>query len=247
MRPVRVIGLAMVRNEEDVVHHVVRHMLNQDLDLVVVADNLSTDNTGAMLDAMEDHRLIVVDDDDPAYRQSEKMTALAEGWAEPGDWIVPFDADELWCMSNGKTLGDGLREVTSDAVSGLSWVHVPQDSDVSQVCPFSSMPWRVSTPEAWPKAAFRWRVASDYIEQGNHWTRGPLPEAIDIRHFQYRSYDHLVTKVKAGAAALAAANLPANSGEHWRRLSSMAGTELEAWWDAYVRQDLVWDPPKCLA
>ena len=243
---VRVVGLVMVRNEEDVVDHVVRHMLAQ-VDQVIVADNLSTDRTRSILDNIDSTKLVIVDDLDPAYRQAEKMTALAEDWAEPGDWLVPFDADELWCMSNGMPLGEGLRSLSNDAVSGKSWVHVPQNSDVKIECPFSTMPWRVSTPEAWPKAAFRWKVATDHIEQGNHWMKGPLMDAIDIRHFQYRSYEHLVAKVTVGAAALAAANLPGNSGEHWRRLSSMPDTELESWWDDYTRQKLEWDPPKCLA
>lgn len=246
MRSVRVIGLAMVRNEQDVIEHVVRHMLSQ-VDQVVVADNLSTDQTREILDSIADKRLVVVDDLDPAYRQSEKMTALANDWAAPGDWVVPFDADELWGMADGQTLAEGLRSFECSAVVGRPFVHVPQSHTTNDNCPFAAMPWRRTTPEFWPKAALCWAPGT-VIEQGNHWTQWGSPEALDIRHFQYRSYDQLVTKVRAGAAALALAPLPASSGAHWRQLSAMTDDELSAWWRDYTQpQDLILDAPWCRA
>jgi hypothetical protein len=244
----RVIGIAMMKNEEDVADHVVRHMLAHDLDLVVVADNMSTDDTREILSAIErdDRRLVVVDDKDPAYHQSEKMTALAERWAEPGDWVVPFDADELWEMDNGRTLAGGLRLHNADIAVGYPWVHVPRWDDPMSDCPFQSMPNRVTSREVWPKAALRW-AAGTVIEQGNHWTKSRMSGILDIRHFQYRSYDHLSSKVRNGAKALELANLPANSGTHWRHLSSIGEVGLATWWNDYVTQPVVLDPPRCRA
>ncbi len=236
----------MVRNEEDVIEHVVKHMLNNELDLVVVADNLSTDKTRSILDAIRDRRLVVVDDKDPAYRQSEKMTALANQWAEPGDWIIPFDADEVWGTRGGLSLADRLRIEEADVVVGYPWVHVPQWNDPKQSCPFLSIPKRVTSQEVWPKAALRWATGT-IIEQGNHWTKSHLPDTFDVRHFQYRSYEHLVSKVTSGSAALALADLPEDSGAHWRQLASLPNGGLAGWWNEYARQPLVLDPPRCRA
>jgi glycosyltransferase involved in cell wall biosynthesis len=239
----------MVRNEEDVIEHTVRHMLNHDLDLVVVADNLSTDDTRDILYSIEATRLVIVDDNDPAYRQSDKMTALAEYWAEAGDWIVPFDADELWNTKDDQTLYDFLRSTTkTDVVAGFPLVHVPQPGDMPHSCPFFSMPYRLTAPEVWPKAALRWRSGT-VIEQGNHWTKSSVPDLLDIRHFQYRSFKHLGEKVRAGAVALELTDLPADSGAHWRRFAAMSDSELEEWWIEYTNPTtpLKLDPPRCLA
>lgn len=235
----------MVRNEEDVISHVVRHMLNQ-VDQVVVADNLSTDRTREILDSIKDKRLVVLDDLDPAYRQSEKMTALANDWAAPGDWVVPFDADELWGVPGGGRLGDFLTKFQGPVAAGRPLLHVPQPGDIFSGCPFLAMPWRLEQPEVWPKAALAWDDEV-VIEQGNHWTKGGAPEVLDIRHFQYRSYNQFVGKVTRGAVALALTDLPANSGAHWRRLGNGSGAVRDAWWDEYIHQPVMHDPPRCKA
>lgn len=94
------VAVCMARDEADVIGSTVAHMLAQ-VDAVIVADNLSTDRTREILDEMASAhpgRLVVVEDPDPAYRQSEKMTALAlRARLDFGaEWIVPFDADEVW-------------------------------------------------------------------------------------------------------------------------------------------------------
>ena len=238
----------MVRNEQDVIDHVVRHMLNQDLDKVVVADNLSTDDTRDILHSIDDDRLVAIDDKDPAYRQSEKMTSLAEFWADSNDWVVPFDADELWnSRIPGQSLGDSLRSMGASVAAARPWVHLPQPDDVAyHGCPFASMPHRVTTQEAWPKAALRWQKGMT-IGQGNHWTASTVPDVLDIRHFQYRSLEQLAAKVRAGSAALSLTNLPHNSGLHWRQLGALDDSGLEDWWVNYTNQPTVFDPPQCFA
>lgn len=84
----------MVRNEQDVIETVIRHLLAEGVDHVLVADNLSTDQTRAILDRLSEILPVtVIDDPEPAYRQSEKVTALARRAGEQGGtWIIPFDA-----------------------------------------------------------------------------------------------------------------------------------------------------------
>lgn len=243
-----VIGLAMVRDEADVIEHTVRHMLAQDLDLVVVADNLSTDGTREILDAIvqEGYRLVVVDDPDPAYRQSEKMTEMANTWATTGDWVVPFDADELWGVRGRRTLADALKLSGASVVAGKPWVHVPTMPRGHIDCPFEAMPDRMPVQETWPKAALKWSEGL-VIEQGNHWTKSPVADALDIRHFQYRSLEHMKRKVRNGTEALELADLPADSGAHWRQMATLSDATLRQQWYDYTNQPLVFDPPTCLA
>lgn len=237
------IGITMVRNEEDVIEHVVRHMLVQ-VDQVVVADNLSTDQTREILDGINDERLVVVDDDDPAYRQSEKMTALAEMFAYAGDWVVPFDADELWNAPVEQRLSDWLYTYDESVAAGRPWVHVPTLPRKLIDCPFEGMPQRMTVQETWPKAALRWESGMT-IEQGNHWTTSAVPDVLDIRHFQYRSLEHFRRKVTQGTQALELADLPADSGAHWRYYASLPERALTEWWHEYTNQPLVFDTPMC--
>src|SRR4051812_46619587 len=87
----------MVKDEADVIEGTIRHMADE-VDQLLVADNGSTDGTRDILVKLAlELQFTVVDDPDPGYEQSRKMSALAELAASHGaTWIVPFDADELW-------------------------------------------------------------------------------------------------------------------------------------------------------
>jgi glycosyltransferase involved in cell wall biosynthesis len=93
----------MVRDEADIIEGTLRHMADE-VDHLIVADNLSSDGTRDILDTLaKDLPLTVVDDPDPGYTQSAKMSALAERAAveQRASWIVPFDAedDPRWLRS----------------------------------------------------------------------------------------------------------------------------------------------------
>src|SRR5690348_11150571 len=114
----------MVRDEEDVIEGVVRHLLAEGVDHVLVADNLSSDGTRAILDGLAaGHPVTVVDDPDPAYRQAEKMTALARRAGAAGaDWVIPFDADELW-VASGTTLRAYFDSLDADVAVADQYDH----------------------------------------------------------------------------------------------------------------------------
>ena len=99
-------AITMVKNEADIIDRSVQHLLKQGVDHVLVADNLSTDATPDILTRLSrDHPVHVAHDRDPAHYQSWKMGLLAQAARRSGaDWIVPFDADELWFGARG-TLG----------------------------------------------------------------------------------------------------------------------------------------------
>jgi len=224
----RVVAVCMARDEEDVIRSTVAHMLDE-VDAVIVADNLSTDGTRAILDELAagaGGRLLVVEDNDPAYRQSQKMTALAlRARLDLGaEWVVPFDADEWWYSPFGR-IADVLAEVAPQwlITPAPLFDHVSTALDPAEIDPIARLGWRRHEPNPLPKVAARWR-ADLVIEQGNHGAhyagRGTMfDELLVVRHFPYRSPEQVIRKVRNGAAAYAAAgdSLPMSFGAHWRQ------------------------------
>jgi glycosyltransferase involved in cell wall biosynthesis len=215
----------MCKDEEDIVGTVVRHMLTQ-VDFVFVADNLSTDSTPQILAdiASEHSNLIVYVDDVVAYEQSKKMTALAHLAREEvgAEWIVPFDADEIW-YSPFRSLGSFLDALPdSDMIVPANlYDHVATSlDDQGDPDPVSRIRWRRMDPGALPKVAVRW--AEDLvIGMGNHDASYDQPartsqHRLAIRHFPYRSTKQVLSKIRNGAEAYAATDLPEHYGAHWR-------------------------------
>lgn len=222
-----VVGIAMVRDEEDVIGATLRHMATQ-VDALLVADNRSTDRTAAILEIVAGEAKIpveVIADREVGYMQSEKMTRLAHRSKEmfDADWIVPFDADEIWYSPWG-TVAEFLEALPSgDIVKANLYDHVCTGyDDPNETDPIARIQWRRSYAVPLQKVACRY--APDLIiGMGNHeawYVSGPAEPAIQrlaIRHFPYRSPEQVVRKVRNGAEAYAATNLPDNYGAHWRQ------------------------------
>lgn len=228
-------AITMVRDEADIIASTVEHMLGQ-VDAVIVADNMSTDATRSILAelAAADSRLTVVEDLDPAYEQSRKMTALAARAHDMGaNWIVPFDADEWWYSPFGR-IGDQLDHVAGQwlVVPAALYDHVATGRDEQIDDPVRRIGWRRMQPAPLPKVACRWREDL-VIEQGNHGARysggaTTFDRLLVVRHFPYRSVEQFVRKVRNGAAAYrAAGEVPANVGTHWRQWGEILDTHGE--------------------
>lgn len=216
-----VAAISMVKDEADVVERSVRHMLGE-VDHVLVADNGSTDGTREILEQLDCE---VLDDPEPGYYQSLKMSRLAaEMGARGAEWIVPFDADEIWRGRNGRMaeLLSGLPDWLLIAEAAL-YDHVATgEDDVGDPNPITRLRWRRAQCGALPKVACRFRPGL-VIHQGNHgatYEDEPLPPIIkhllSVRHFPYRSIEQFVSKARNGAAAYAATKLPEAEGGHWR-------------------------------
>jgi len=224
----RTVAVTMVRDEEDIIGATVRHMLHE-VDAVLVADNRSIDGTREVLRTIEEEhpgRVLVVDDPDPAYRQSAKMTALASrARTELGaEWIVPFDADEWWYSPFGR-IADVLAELAPwSIVPAPLFDHMATSLDVvTEADPTRRLGWRRTEPNPLHKVACRWRVDLT-IAQGNHDAHyitpiGRFDPVLVVRHFPYRSAEHFVRKARNGAEAYRAAgdSISADLGAHWRQ------------------------------
>lgn len=244
-------AVTMVKDEADVIVGVLRHMADELAETdsgILVADNGSTDGTRDCLRALRGSLssdclpvpLEIIDDPDPAYYQSRKMSALAEtAHREHGaEWIVPFDADELWVASDrvGVIIERVESEVGTVRVLGADLTHHFRTSiDVDDHDPFRSMVWRQPAPTRLPKVAFRYEDGIT-IDAGNHGVTRANGERLQshdgllhIRHFPYRSEDHFVRKAVNGSRAYkAATGLPFDTGAHWRQYGEILERHGEA-------------------
>lgn len=248
-----VVGIARVKDEHDIIAATVAHMLTQ-VDHVIVEDNGSTDGTLALLAALPP--VEVLRDPTVGYYQSAAMSRLA-GYAarEHGaTWVVPFDADECWYSPHGR-IADVLTDHPTEAVATAAlYDHVATARDPDEPDPLKRIGWRRRDAASLPKVACR-PAAPVTIHQGNHGAGygATVDGLLVVRHFPYRSAEQFVSKVRNGAAAYAATDLPEDAGKHWRdygRLLDSGGTEaigdvFRAWfWSASPETDpsLIFDP-----
>lgn len=251
-----VFGIAMVRDEADIVATTVRHMLDQ-VDRVIVADNGSVDGTR---DILADLDVTVIDDAEPGYYQSRKMTRLARRAAlEGATWVVPFDADEIWYSRFHPTIAELLESLAPQWLAARAELfdHVATGSDPDVPDPVARLGWRRRDPVPLPKVACRVR-ADLVIEQGNHaatYEGGTTAFEGDlvVRHFPYRSAAQFVRKARNGAEAYAATDLPDDVGAHWRQYGdllrahgpeALEGVFRDWFWCAAPKGDptLIYDP-----
>lgn len=246
-------AIAMVRDEADVVAETVGHMLGQ-VDHVLVADNGSVDETRAIL---EDIGAEVIDDPEPGYYQSQKMTALAERARDAGaEWIVPFDADEIHLpFHNRAPVGDVLKGLPDHILISEAPLldHVATADDPAGP-PVTRMRWRRSEQAPLRKVAVRAREGLT-IHQGNHGASfegithpAVVTDAIQVRHFPYRSVEQMIRKARNGAAAYAATNLDESIGKHWRDYGRLSDEQIDEvfhkwfWSDDPKADGLIFDP-----
>lgn len=243
-----VVAITMVRDEEDIIDWTIAHLLDQGIDHVIVADNLSIDKTPWILQTLTNSgQVTVVEDDEPGYYQDAKMTRLAHMARTRfnAEWVLPFDADEFWYWTGG-TLAEFFQQATADVFTATGWDHVvTDDDDPAEPSPFRRITHRRQNPQKMGKVAFRYHPEA-WIDFGNHFVLnhpGRKAQALNYRHYQYRSFEQLVSKARNGAAAYNATNLHPTFGAHWRQLGALDDAHLWATWRRLCEEPgLIHDP-----
>ena len=242
------VAVTMVRDEEDIIDWTIQQLLDQGVDHIIVADNMSIDDTGFILQNLtRTGKVTIIEDPEVGYYQDQKMTALAKMAHDEfgAEWILPFDADEYWYWTGG-TLKEFFNQAVADVFTATGWDHIAtDDDDPTETSPFKRIRHRRQTPQKMGKVAFRYHPDT-WIDFGNHFVfnhPGTQALALNYRHYQYRSFEQLVTKARNGAAAFNATNLHPTYGAHWRQLGKFDDAQLWAQWRKLCEETgLIEDP-----
>ena len=217
-------AVTMVKDEADIIERIVRQLFAQGVDGILVADNGSTDETLAILERLASELpVFIAHDREPAYYQAVKMTLLSDWARQAGaEWIIPFDADELW-FAPGDTLKGWLGRQEADVVSAR--LHNLYPSNLAGG-------WALDRqPHLHTKVAFRAHPEAR-LTTGNHFVERPGKRTVGLHivHIPWRSYDQFARKVRNGAKALALTDLAPDVGGHWRATGSLPDEALQALW-----------------
>jgi hypothetical protein len=220
-------AVGVVRDEADIIEATVSRMLRE-VDHVLVADNRSVDGTGEILRSFD--RVTVLFDPDPAFadQQARRTTALAALAAQRGaDWVVPFDADEVWVAYDGR-IGDVLEDLPEGLrlARAVMRNHVSTDRDPPGSDPPSRMVYRLPRFPRMPKVACR-TAPELAILKGNHhavyggeWNARHVDGLLSIHHYPVRSPEQFVLKARQRGDELSVATIPKEYMEQDKRESA---------------------------
>jgi SAM-dependent methyltransferase len=207
-----IIGISMVKNEDDIVEQFVRHNL-QFVDSLIILDNGSIDDTRRILRSMQEEGLPILILDDPisSYIQDQKMTRLLCAVTSSffPDFVVPLDADEFIACESRKVFLDALRRIPTGAVGLVPWqtyVVLPgYDERVFEDLPRNFVTRRVSETPQFFKAMARTdgcHSANIALLQGNHHATTSAGEllpsihlsGVKLAHYPVRSPNQVAAK-----------------------------------------------------
>ncbi len=209
------VGIGMVKNEQDVIEAFVRHNLRL-LDALVLMDNGSVDATRDILAGLvhELAGLVVVDipqfGDDQAARMTRLLHAAQDAFF--ADFLMPLDADEFIRAPDRAALRAELARIPEGGVGLLPWqTFVPTPEDHGTDPPCSLRRRRIAEQPLYAKAVLRLdgRTARGLaLERGSH---GVLRDGVAIPpalildlpliHVPVRSLSQLVAKSVVGWTA----------------------------------------------
>lgn len=230
------IGIAMVRNEEDIIEAFIRHNLHY-LDGLAIINNGSTDSTGDILRAMmrDAFPVFVIDDSVLGYFQSEKMSILLHRVCRTffPDFVFPLDADEFIQAESKESFLGAIAMIPTPGISYLPWVTYVPDPAANDMMVFPqqfTFRRKLEQPQYF-KVILRTgdSLHADVIlTQGSHDVRSKSSgfrkaqlNNIHLAHFPVRSKDQIACKVLLGWLAVLAKDRTAASRQEsyqWREI-----------------------------
>lgn len=231
---VKVAAITAVKDEADIIGENLLRLLAEGVDVIRVADQMSTDGTRDVLaDVRRDYPTYVevIDNTDTLYWQAKVMTELAHDVGRAGaDWVLPFDADEFVYATNPSlTIAQALSACASTVVSMRPYLMLDRISLV------------VGSENRLPKVAFRFTEGCRLLT-GNHSVVGVYGSetmaALDLRELKFRSFDHFCRKVANYQAT--EDSFPPDT--YYRTLDGFSPAEMEAEWQTYLAQPTIISP-----
>lgn len=211
---IEALGIAMVKNEADVIEAFVRHNLSF-MDALAVVDNDSVDDTREILVRLQREGLPIVLLDDPVvgHFQAEIVTAVYRRTVSifKPRFVFLLDADEFIVASSREALYSQLRVMRPGTQAQYCWrtyIPAPTGLEGDRADPLRSITHRKSAERLWYKPIIVTKPQIDMrlkIRQGNHDVRyagRPLRKVklrdVTIAHFPVRSIDQLTSKILVG-------------------------------------------------
>ncbi len=208
------LGIAVVKNEADVIEPFVRHNLGF-MDALFIADNNSVDGTREILVQLQQEGLPIVLFDDPivGHFQAEKVTAMYRQIVPEFKprFVFLLDADEFIIAPSREVLDAQLRAVRPGTLAQYYWrTYIPAptgpEGDVSD--PLRSITHRRVREDRQPKSIIITKPDIDaklIIGQGGHFVKlggrslphVALQDAV-LAHFPVRTIDQASSKALVG-------------------------------------------------
>ena len=130
-----IVTISWVRNEADVIEAFVRHHCAF-ADRMIIVDHRSQDDTGNILQRLKDEGLPLDLRSDHSFihRQGEAMTdLLRELRQEEVGIVIPLDADEFLCTTEGSSPRPALEAIPQDITTFVPWrTYVPLPEDLQE-------------------------------------------------------------------------------------------------------------------
>ncbi|MGD1253687.1 glycosyltransferase family 2 protein [Mycobacterium seoulense] len=229
------LGIAMVKNEADVIEAFVRHNLSF-MDAVAIVDNDSVDDTRQILVRLQREGLPVILFDDPivGHFQAEIVTAVYRRVVPKfrPRFVFLLDADEFIVAASREALYAQLRAMRPGTQAQYRWrtyIPAPTGPEGDASDPLRSITHRRAEERAWWKPIIVTKPKIDMklrIKQGNHGAtyRGRSLRKVKLRdvtiaHFPVRSVDQFTSKILVGWIANLERNryrLDFAHGIHWK-------------------------------
>ncbi|WP_174147761.1 glycosyltransferase family 2 protein [Leisingera sp. ANG59] len=225
----------LVRNEADILADNIRFHHAMGVSSFIVMDNLSTDATPEIIQALsQDLDIEYLHQPADDYNQREWVTAMArKAAAEHGaDWVINNDADEFWLPDSGD-----LQDFCASLPEAAGTVIVPRHNAVVPAVPGALLAGRCgpritelferescnAEGQPLPRKVLHRASATAEVAQGSHRVSNVPGYASDgqgrirILHYPCRALAQYKDKIRLGGAAYARNTaLPTRAGAIWR-------------------------------
>lgn len=200
-----IIGLLIVKNEEDILEEMINWYKNQCLDGLIVCDIGSSDQTLEIINSYLNDFILKLITEEKFYQAeiTKKMANIAKKEYDV-DWIIPLDADEFYYPKTEYFNLKSTIKFLND--NGLCNIYVPRKKYLPSICD-NNEDSLVKRYNFWikqknPKAIAK-LTNKIVFEPGNHqilngYDKYPLTfdnQFLEVRHYEIRTKKQLKNKI----------------------------------------------------